>query len=162
MVKKPALPDIAWEENFQPEDEARVADHILRVLLARLPPPPPQATRLFFFIPTPTPYADAETRFLAASQTGTMAGRQPRTVTLPRGGKCYVVAGADSFRKLLPHAFHLGPPELTFIAADCPFDLDAGEAQMAGFVLAALTHRATAGQHRVGMHFDSGDLVELF
>ena len=67
------------------------------------------------------------------------------------------------FKALLPAAFRMGPPEITLFAANCRFDLHGDENAFAGFLLAVLKDNATAQTGEVaGMHFDSGDLVEVF
>lgn len=162
MVTGAELPRISWEEDFGAKDVRRVSDLIVATITAGLASPAVGRKRLFFVVPTPTPYAKAEAKFLAASTAGTPA-REFRVVTLPHGGTCYAASAEERFRALLPHAFRMGPPELTVIAVNCVFDLTAPEDEIAKFVLAALGDApSTATRDVAGMHFDSGDLVEVF
>jgi hypothetical protein len=162
MVNKTDLPIITWEEDFEPEDERRVSGLIVTTITAALALPADGYERLFFVVPTPTPYAKAEAEMLSAFDTKRVVAKELRIVALPRGGRCYVTSGDMRFRRLLPHAFRLGPPELTFIAANCEFDLTAAQSDIVPFVLKALAKMPSAASDVAGMHFDSGDLVEMF
>lgn len=161
MVNKAELPAITWEENFGPEEDRRVSDLIVSTITAQLASPLAEREWLFFIVPTPSPYEKAEVNLLSA--LGATVSKDLRVVTLPRGGRCYMTTGEERFGVLLPHIFHMGPPELTLIAANCGFDLTATEDEIAKFVLTALKGVSSATPRDVvGMHFDSGDLVELF
>lgn len=163
MVTGAGLPPISWEENFGPEDEIRVSSVIVETITRALAAPAERRQRLFFIVPTPTPYAKAESALLAAAVAAGMAAKDLRVLALPHGGRCYAVSGEAGLRMLVPHAFRLGPPELTFIAANCGFDLGAPEADIARFVLDALRSEPSAAKRDLaGLHFDSGDLVESF
>jgi hypothetical protein len=161
MVSKSDLPVIVWDEGFGPADERRVTELIMATMNASLLPQPSGRNRLFFVVPTPAPYANAEANLFAA--IGADAAQELRVLPLPRGGKCYVTSSEERLRALLPHAFQLGPPELTLIAANCDLSLAAPEGKMTDFVLGVLKRLpSTVQRDVVGMHFDSGDLVELF
>ena len=161
-MNKAELPLITWEEDFGPEDVRRVSYMIVATITAALASPTAEQERMFFVVPTPTPYAKAEAELLSAFGAERTAAGELRVVTLPRGGRCYVTSGESRFRALLPHSFRLGPPELTFIAANCGFDLSAAEGDIVKFVLGVLGDVPCATNDVAGMHFDSGDLVELF
>lgn len=163
MVNKPDMPRISWEEGFGPQDEARVSDEIVAALTRGLPGKQPGRGRLHFIVPTPAPYDSAEAAFLAAAADEGATPREFRVIALPRNGKCYAFGTDSLFKALLSHAFSMGPPELTFIAADCGFDLHASQDAIAEFVLAILQDRSTVpAEDFTGLHFDSGDLVEAF
>jgi hypothetical protein len=162
MVNKRDLPIITWEEDFGPEDERRVSGLIVATITAGLALPADGCERLFFVVPTPTPYTKAEAEMLSAFGEKRGAAEKLRIVALPRAGRCYVTSGEMRFRELLPHAFRLGPPELTFIAANCEFDHKAAQSDIVTFVLEALAKTPSSTNDVAGMHFDSGDLVELF
>lgn len=163
MVTRAELPCISWEEDLGPDDIRRVSDLILATITDALALPADGSNRLFFVVPTPIPYVRAEAELLAAAATPGTEARELRVVTLPQGGKCYVIPGEERFRALLPYIFRLGPPELTFIAANCKFDLTAAENEIINFVYAVLGDALSNSTCDVtGMHFDSGDLVELF
>jgi len=163
MVNGMELSRISWEENFGPEESRRTADLIVAAITSSLAPPAAGYKRLFFVVPTPTPYAKAEEALFAAASAAGMAERDLRLVPMPSGGKCYAISGESQFRMLIPNVFHLGPPELTFIAANCEFDLAVTQEEIANFVLRALRGASpTKTNDLVGMHFDSGDLVEMF
>lgn len=162
MVTNTTLPHISWEENFGPEDMHRVSDIIVETITNVLTVPTDGRKRLFFVVPTPPPYVKAEVELLAAANASD-AAKALRVVKLTHKGRCYAISSEKQFRALIPHAFHLGPPELTFIAANCGFDLAATESEIANFVLNVLEDVSfVATGDLVGMHFDSGDLVELF
>ena len=163
MVTKAEGPRISWEEDIGPEEAARLSEEIVALITQRLPEPEPGRARLYFVVPTPAPYDSAEADYLAAV---TAAGGRPesfRVVTLPRGGKAYLFGAQELFKALLPQAFRLGPPELTLVAANCWFDLHGADSDVATFLLAYLKHdsRELTGEV-AGLHFDSGDLVEVF
>jgi hypothetical protein len=161
MVNKADLPVIAWEESFGPTDERLVAGQIVAAITAPLLSPSVGRRRLFFVIPTPTPYANAERDLLSA--IGAEGAQELRVLRLPHEGRCYAIDNEEQFCAWLPRFFRLGPPELTFIAANCELDLTASEDSIARFVMAALDSGASQVRRDVvGMHFDSGDLVELF
>lgn len=132
-------------------------------LTAELTVPAQGQERWFFVVPTPVPYDKAEAEFLEAVQD---TGESPAgffVLLLPRGGKCYATRDLVRFQALLPRAFDLGPPELTFVAANCPFDQTATEHALAGFVISVLDASLSPRPGQIsGMHFDSGDLVEVF
>lgn len=161
MVSEPGLPAITWEEDFGPDDASAMSAVITATITARLKPPASGRERLFFVVPTPRPYAKAEAALLAEFGTGGADAGDLRVVTLPRGGRCYVTADERQFRALLPLAFGLGPPELTLLVANCAFDLTAPEVDIVAFVLATLGDVPSVSRDVAGMHFDSGDLVEL-
>ncbi|WP_281556712.1 hypothetical protein [Thalassomonas sp. RHCl1] len=117
---------------------------------------------MFFFIPTPAPYSAAENKLLLALEAGGVTEKKRRILSLPHSGKCYVFSSESGFLTLLAHAFHLGPPELTFIGANCHFNIGDDGESMVNFVLAALKQASQSRQDIVGLHFDSGTLVELF
>jgi hypothetical protein len=162
MVTGPELPQISWEEDFSREDERRVSGQIVATITSKLTPPAAGCSRLYFFVPTPAPYTKAEAKLLLALDAEGITAKELRVLTLPHGGRCYVVSDENHFRTLLPHAFHLGPPELTFVVANCRFDISSAEEDIVNLVLAALRSTPSATQDIVGMHFDSGSLVELF
>ncbi|WDE00629.1 hypothetical protein [Thalassomonas actiniarum] len=163
MVAKPTLPQINWEEDFTLCDERRVSEQIMTTITSTLAPLPQGDSRLFFFVPTPAPYSAAQDKLLLALEAGGVTEKKRRVLSLPHGGRCYVLSSESGFLTLLAHAFHLGPPELTFIGANCHFNIggDDGE-DMVNFVLAALKQAPQSRQDIVGLHFDSGTLVELF
>ncbi|MDD1620691.1 MAG: hypothetical protein LUQ11_04365 [Methylococcaceae bacterium] len=162
MVSGAELPRISWEENFGPEEINRIADLIVATITGSLAPPAGGRQRLFFVVPTPTPYAKAEKELFAAAGEAGME-KDLRWVNLPNGGRCYAISGESQFRRLIPSTFRLGPPELTFIAANCEFDLATTAGEITDFVLSALRAESRAAMNDfVGMHFDSGDLVEMF
>lgn len=156
MVTGGTLPSISWEEDFGPADDGRVSELILATLTSRLRSPVGR-TRLYFVLFTPTPYSDAEQRFLTA------AGGDLRVLSLPHRGRCYAFRDTAAFRASLPLAFRLGPPEITLVGANCGFDLGAPEDEITRLVLTALGQppAETMGD-LAGLHFDSGDLVEAF
>jgi hypothetical protein len=158
MVTGEGIPKICWEENLGPDEMRRVSDGIVCGLTSRLALPM-ERNRLFFVIPTPSPYAKAEAEMLSALATACTL----RLVRLPKGGRCYVVSDESGFRLLIPLAFRLGPPELTLFAANCDFGAAAEEEQIASFVLNVLRDSSSlAGQDVAGFHFDSGDLLSAF
>ena len=162
MVKSSEPSKISWEEDFSSEDEKRISSRILATITSGLVIPIEGQHRLYFFIPTPAPYQEAESNFAFALEAAGVKSFERRVLMLPRGGRCFAVLGDDSFLALLPLAFHLGPPELTFIAANCRFSLQTQEEEILNFILAILENGAPDPKNVSGMHFDSGDLVEVF
>jgi hypothetical protein len=162
MVNMMPVPAICWDEGLSPEQEQALAHAVLRLIqqrqgLAQFP-----AGNGYFFIPNPAPYAQAETTMLAALPNG--LAQQVRVISLPRGGKCYGVAGDDACLGFMPHAFHLGPPELTILALDYGSIALANDGELERFVAQQLAQREPVAQPCavVGLHFDSGDLVDVF
>lgn len=163
MVNKADLPRISWEEDFGPQEADRVSGEIVAAISGNLPTPAAGFERLYFIVPTPAPYTRAEAEFLAAAAKEGSTPQNVRVVALSHGGKCYVFGTEGLFKALLPNAFRMGPPELTLIAANCSLDLASSESDIAGFVLAALKDDpAGLAGDMAGIHFDSGDLVEVF
>ena len=64
----------------------------------------------------------------------------------------------------MPQAFHLGPPELTVLAFPSTLICLENETELARYISAQLARRDTepAPCEIVGLHFDSGDLLEIF
>lgn len=159
---KTELARISWKEAMEPEEVRRVSDSIASSIIATLTTPTAGSHRLFFIVPTPIPYKKAEEELFSAFDDRKKATGKLRAVSLPQKGKCYVVSGKRCFRMLLPYVFSLGPPELTFIAANCPFDFYAEESVIAKVVVEMLMDEPNADLEYKGFHFDSGDLVESF
>lgn len=159
---KEGLPAITWEEDMEPEDVSSVSDAIVSAITAVLKPSTAESHRLFFVVPTPVPYAKAESELFYAFKAGGKTTGKLRAVTLARKGRCYVISGEQCFRMLLPHIFNLGPPELTFIAGNCTFDFSAEKNTISGFVLRAIKGEPCPDCDFQGLHFDSGDLIESF
>ncbi len=166
MVADEEHPEISWIENSSLEDERRFSDQLVSIISSALPSLAEDRVRLFFLIPTPAPHPDAEARMINEINYPTEGTGDVRLIMLPRGGRCYVVSAEDRLRALVPLAFRLGPPELTFLASNCTFDQHALESEITDFVLNALIaerpQRLANPRLVAGLHFDSGDLVEVF
>ncbi len=164
MVKKIKNPSISWEEDFGPQEESSTSKLILNTMLTQLAAVSLTCTRLYFFIPVPTPYARAEADFIASFNTSYRKETNLRVTELPNNGRCYITSSEELFLELIPQAFNLGPAELTFIIANCQFDLNTEDATIANYLSEALQNQPNCKQTRdlSGIHFDSGDLVELF
>lgn len=162
MVNDPKIPLITWEENFNLDDARRVSDLIVATLTEKLASKETGHSRLFFFIPTPTPYQKAEAKLFNAFRVKDDSGCDLRVLALPQNGRCYVTSSAQCFKELIPHAFQLGPAELTFVATNCKSTLSEQEDNLVNFVLTVLEGTKSTTQEFAGMHFDSGDLVEVF
>ena len=157
------VPQICWDEGLGQDEELLIAERIMAELMLPLSKQYPDSHTLFFIVPTPTPYKAADAAFVAAATTAGASPRTFRELIFRGGGRFYATAEESMFKALLPPAFHLGPAELTLIAAHCRFDFLAPTNEIADYVLAVLQDRATARRRDfVGMHFDSGDLVEIF
>ncbi|MDH5328159.1 MAG: hypothetical protein OEY58_22155 [Gammaproteobacteria bacterium] len=159
MVVSSNIPTISWEENFSYDDERRVATLILEALRSARGERISDEPMLFFFIPTPLAYDKAELEMVEGYHKAT--GEQLRHIAFPRG-KAYVVASPDQFLQLVPLTFKLGPPELTFILSQCGLDLSSSEQSLSDHIVDALAKDSSADGCYAGLHFDSGDLVELF
>lgn len=153
---------ISWGEDMGPEDIHRVTDSIVSAITDSFKAPTAGYHRLYFVVPTPVPYAKAEAKLFSAFYASKKMTGELRAVALPRKGKCYVISGEKCFRKLLPLVFDLGPPELTFIAANCTFDICAEEDVIVRFVFRTVKGEFPADCDIKGLHFDSGDLIESF
>lgn len=163
MVTDEDLAQLSWEEAFTPIEAAQKAKEIIAALTRRLTSSGPEHHRLYFAVPNPTPYAAAEAEFAKAMINEGASPENSRILTLPGGGKCYAFADASLFTKVLPDAFRLGPPELTLIAMNSDLHLGATEDALVELVLKVLGSRTTAQTgSAVGMHFDSGDLMQVF
>jgi hypothetical protein len=152
---------ISWPEAAGPAEAARLAGEIIAGLTRPLRTPGPGQRRTYVVIPNPVPYGRAQAAFLAslAGEPGAPAG--VRALDLPGGGRAYAVDGETLLLRLIPEAFSLGPPELTFIAANLPDAPEtAGEAALVAEILRNRSDLASGDL--AGMHFDSGDLVERF
>jgi hypothetical protein len=157
------MPSLHWEENLCDEDARVMTTRIIETLTGALGPRMAGSRRLFFVVPTPSPYARAEAELLAAARSAGIGENALLVLDLPRAGRCYTVGSEDGLRRLIPAAFRLGPSELTFIVADGELDLGAPREQLTALVLAVLTDRPLGDRTRAaGLHFDSGEPVESF
>lgn len=157
---------ISLEENFTAADEHRVSALIVQTITADLTQVTERENRLYFIVPTPTPYRVAEEEMLREigvySKNKTAADGFMRVTRLRNGATCYVISGTSIFLKVIPLAFRLGPPEVTFFAANCPFGIGVALDELSDYVLAALKADRSSGCEFIGMHFDSGDLMDTF
>jgi len=160
-VPGPAPGAISWPEKADPAEEARLAGEIVAGLMHPLRSAGPGQRRTYVVVPNPVPYARAQAAFLASLASEPVAPAGVRVLDLPEGGRAYAVDDQALLRRLIPEAFRLGPPELTFIAANLPSAPDAaGEAALIAPILRDQSDLAPGDI--AGMHFDSGDLVERF
>lgn len=162
MVNHLNTPSISWDENLNSQEVINIANLITDTLTAALPSATEGQSQLFFTIPTPTPYSAAEQQLLATKDIQEISNSHFRIIDLPNNGKCYVLNGRGEFCRFIPHAFQLGPPELTFLAANCAFGLMSNETMISDFVVSNLKKESHLLSECTGMHFDSGDLVEVF
>jgi hypothetical protein len=160
------LPIISWPEAGSESEMARVRDEIIATLTLYLEPAG-QCQRVYALVATPMLSPPAESRLLSAVQAEAAFGDPLRRVELPGGGRCYVCATQQTFASLLLPAFQFGPPEITLIGANCPHPGDAPNL-LSRFLMAQLQRSSDPERSvavlrdSVGMHFDSGDLVEIF
>lgn len=155
---------MSWAEDLSAIQEQALAHAILDLVRHRQVAALPEAANCYFFIPNPAPWENAEAAMFAALPEG--LAQQVRSIQLQAGGKCYAVLGDVDCLAFMPHAFHLGPPELTMLAADSKlvsFE-SKSESELAHFITLQLARCAPVPGPRlvVGLHFDSGDLLEVF
>ncbi len=170
MVNTMTLPTIFWDEGLSAKEELALAQAILHVvrqnqvaaLLASSNTSSNTNTNYYVFIPNPVPYDSAEAVMFTALPFD--LAQQVRSIGLPHAGKCYGVMGDTACLALMPHAFHLGPPELTVLAFPSTLICLENEIELARHISAQLARRDTEAAPReiVGLHFDSGDLLEIF
>lgn len=160
------LPTIFWDEGLSAKEELALGQAILHVVrqyqVAALLTSINTNSNYYVFIPNPVPYDSAEAAMLAALPAD--LAQQVRCISLPRAGKCYGVMGDEACLALMPQAFHLGPPELTVLAFPSTLICLENEIELARYISAQLARRDTepAPREVVGLHFDSGDLLEIF
>jgi hypothetical protein len=163
------LPRISWPEVVSAPEVARVQAEIITELKRHLKPVP-EDQRVYALVFTPTLTPQAEARFLSAAQADRPTPQDPvRIVDLPRRGRCYSCTTEEVFAALLPLAFQFGPPEVTLIAANLVGHSRGDLHSLSSFLRAQLRKEACdpesgngTARDSVGMHFDSGDLVEMF
>ncbi len=156
------VPSICWDEGLSAKQEQALGQVILDLVRHKQVAALPAITNYYVFIPNPVPYDSAEAAMFAALPAG--LAQQVRRIRLPQAGKCYGVVGDAACLALMPHAFHLGPPELTLLALPCGLTSLENEIELARYITAQLARRDTdpAPREIVGLHFDSGDLLEVF
>lgn len=156
------LPAIEWPEAPDPSVDSDLSATVLQLLTNAIGSPGSGETRLFFLVPSPPPAVAAEQKLLGVFGDEVLAEQQVRVVVLDNKARCYVVAESACFLRMLPIAARLGPPELTVIAVRCPVELLSFDNRLATLVTQALKGAERMQYAMAGMHFDSGDLVELF
>lgn len=153
---------ICWGEGLAAKQEQALAHAILDLVRHSQVAEQPLLANCYFFIPNPAPWGNAEAAMFAALPAS--LAQQVRSIQLPHGGKCYAVLGDVDCLAFMPHAFHLGPPELTMLAVDGKLISLENENELARFITLQLARRGPVLGPRavVGLHFDSGDLLEVF
>lgn len=162
MLNTMTLPVIFWDDGLSAKQELALGQAILQVVRQNQVAALLTSTNYYVFIPNPVPYDSAEAVMFAALPAD--LAQQVRCISLPHAGKCYGVMGDAACLALMPHAFHLGPPELTVLAFPSTLICLENEIELARYISAQLARRDTepAPREIVGLHFDSGDLLEIF
>ena len=137
---------ICWDEGLSAIQEQALAHAILALVRHRQVAALPGAANCYFFIPNPAPWKNAEAAMFAALPDG--LAQQVRSIQLQAGGKCYAVPGDVDCLAFMPHAFHLGPPELSILAVDGKLVSLESETDLAHFITLQLARRAPVAEPR--------------
>jgi hypothetical protein len=162
MVTYKNIPDISWSVTYDAQEEVKTSVLIVEFIDAILKPPANQQTRLFFILPVPSYREPETTLFTALEAEGIHVTKEIRVM---KHGyiNCYVMNMQQHFQAALPHFFHLGRPELTFIVANCDFNFFVDERVLTDFIDEILKETPISKTYDfLGLHFDSDDLIDCF